>query len=103
MVLRPYQVHALQAIEEAALGKDNESGEPHGGYGWHTTGPGKTITSFKTALFISTKMDYHNVVFLVDRRDLDKHTSQSFKAYAKHEAVTVDDTSSTYELRREML
>ena len=103
MVLRPYQVHALQAIEGAALGKDNESGEPHGGYVWHTTGSGKTITSFKTALFLSTKMDFDKVVFLVDRRELDKHTSESFKAYAEYEAVTVDDTSSTYELRREML
>lgn len=103
MLLRPYQVHALQAIEGAALGKDNKDGKPHGGYVWHTTGSGKTITSFKTALFLSTKLDFDKVVFLVDRRELDKHTSESFKAYAEYEAVTVDDTNSTYELRRQML
>src|SRR5690625_3953828 len=103
MLLRPYQVHALQAIEGAALGKDNDTGEPHGGYIWHTTGSGKTITGFKTALFLSTKLDFAKVVFLVDRTELDNRTSENFKAYAEYEAVTVDDTNSTYELRRQLL
>src|SRR5690625_7118368 len=48
-------------------------------------------------------MDFDKVDFLDDRREHDKHTSERFKAYAEYEAVTVDDTSSTYELRREML
>src|SRR5690625_2293560 len=69
MLLRPYQVHALQAIEGAALGWDNEDKIPHGGFVWHTTGSGKTITSFKTALFLSTRAGFDKVVFLVDRKE----------------------------------
>lgn len=100
MLLRPYQVHALQAIEGAALGWGSEDRIPTGGYVWHTTGSGKTITSFKTALFLSTRGDFDKVIFLVDRRELDNRTSESFKAYAHYESVTVDDTSHTYELRK---
>src|SRR5699024_10218194 len=100
MLLRPYQVHALQAIEGAALGWGSEDRIPTGGYVWHTTGSGKTITSFKTALFLSTRGYFDKVIFLVDRRELDNRTSESFKAYAHYESVTVDDTSHTYELRK---
>ena len=91
MVLRPYQVYALQAVEAAAMGWGND-GIQQGGYVWHTTGSGKTITSFKTALFLSTRGNFDKVVFLVDRRELDQKTSENFKAYAAYEAVSVDDT-----------
>lgn len=101
MIMRPYQVYALQAVERAALGW-GEDGIRHGGYVWHTTGSGKTITSFKTALFLSTRGGFDKVVFLVDRRSLDAATSANFKAYAAYEAVTVDDTKHTYELRKQM-
>lgn len=97
MVMRPYQVYALQAIEGAALGKDN-FGSPHGGYIWHTTGSGKTITSFKTALVLSTRMSFDKVVFMVDRVELDQKSAENFKAYAAYEPVEVDSTSSTYDL-----
>src|SRR5699024_656119 len=100
MLLRPYQVHALQAIEGAALGWDNEDKIPHGGFVWHTTGSGKTITSFKTDLFLSTRAGFDKVVFLVDRKELDNRTSENFKAYAAYEPVTVDDTKHTYQLRK---
>ncbi|PAV27789.1 deoxyribonuclease HsdR [Virgibacillus profundi] len=100
MLLRSYQVHALQAVEGAALGWDNEDKVPHGGFVWHTTGSGKTITSFKTALFLSTRAGFDNVVFLVDRRELDSRTSDNFKSYAQYESVTVDDTAHTYQLRK---
>lgn len=103
MIMRPYQVYALQAVEGAALGYDNEDGIPHGGYVWHTTGSGKTITSFKTALFLSTRAGFDKVVFLVDRIELDKKTSENFKAYAKYETVSVDDTKHTYQLRKQLL
>lgn len=46
MLMRPYQVYALQAVEGAAFGWDNDEKVPHGGFVWHTTGSGKTITSF---------------------------------------------------------
>lgn len=102
MLLRPYQVHALQSIEGAAFGWDNEDKIPHGGFVWHTTGSGKTITSFKTALFLSTRAGFDKVVFLVDRKELDNRTSENFKAYAKYESVTVDDTAHTYQLRKQL-
>lgn len=100
MLMRSYQVHALQAVEAAAFGWDNEDRMPHGGFVWHTTGSGKTITSFKTALFLSTRAGFDKVVFLVDRRELDSRTSENFKAYAAYESVSVDDTKYTYELRK---
>lgn len=101
MLMRPYQVYALQAVEGAAFGWDND-GIPHGGFVWHTTGSGKTITSFKTALFLSTRAGFDKVVFLVDRRELDRATSDNFKAYAAYEPVTVDDTKHTYQLKEQL-
>lgn len=100
MLLRPYQVYALQSIERAALGWDNSDKVPHGGFVWHTTGSGKTITSFKTALFLSTRAGFDKVIFLVDRKELDSRTSDNFKAYAEYESVVVDDTKHTYQLRK---
>lgn len=102
MLMRPYQVYALQAVEGAATGWDNKGGEPHGGFIWHTTGSGKTITSFKTALFLSTRANFDKVVFLVDRRELDSNTSDSFKAYSTYDSVDVDDTNSTYQLKKQL-
>src|SRR5690606_30671123 len=95
--------YALQAVELAAFGLDNEDKIPHGGYVWHTTGSGKTITSFKTALFLSTRGGFDKVVFLVDRKELDKKTSDNFKAYASYEPVSVDDTKHTYQLKKQLL
>lgn len=102
MLMRPYQVHALQAVEGAAFGWDNDEKVPHGGFVWHTTGSGKTITSFKTALFLSTRAGFDKVVFLVDRRELDTKTSDAFKAYAEYEPVSVDDTKHTYHLKKQL-
>jgi len=102
MLMRPYQVYALQAVEGAAFGWDNEEGISHGGFVWHTTGSGKTITSFKTALFLSTRAGFDKVVFLVDRRELDSRTSDNFKAYAAYEPVAVDDTKHTYHLKKQL-
>ncbi|HHW93683.1 MAG TPA: type I restriction endonuclease subunit R [Clostridiaceae bacterium] len=102
MIMRPYQVYALQAIEGAAFGWNND-GVPHGGYVWHTTGSGKTVTSFKTALFLATRAGFDKVVFMVDRRELDAKTSENFKAYAAYEPVTVDDTKHTYQLAKSMM
>lgn len=102
MLMRPYQVYALQAIEGAAFGWDNDERIPRGGFVWHTTGSGKTITSFKTALFLSTRAGFDKVIFLVDRRELDSRTGENFKAYAAYEAVDVDDTSSTFQLKKKL-
>ena len=102
MLMRPYQVFALQAVEGAAFGWDNDEKAPHGGFVWHTTGSGKTVTSFKTALFLSTRAGFDKVVFLVDRRELDKKTRDDFKAYATYEPVTVDETKHTYNLKKHL-
>lgn len=102
MLMRPYQVYALQSVEGAAFGWDNDDKRPHGGFVWHTTGSGKTITSFKTALFLSTRVGFDKVVFLVDRRELDNRTSENFKAYAAYESVSVDDTKHTYQLKKNL-
>lgn len=102
MLMRPYQVYALQKIEGAVFGWDNKDKEPHGGYVWHTTGSGKTITSFKTALFLSTRAGFDNVIFLVDRKELDRNTAENFEAYAKYESVSVDDTRSTSQLKKHL-
>ena len=102
LLLRPYQVYALRAIEKAAMGYDNEERIPHGGFVWHTTGSGKTITSFKTALFLSTRAGFDKVVFLVDRKELDSNTSRKFKEYSKYEPVDVDDTPYTYNLMKRL-
>lgn len=102
MLMRPYQVYALQAIEGAAFGFDNKERIPHGGFVWHTTGSGKTITSFKTALFLATRAGFDKVVFLVDRRELDSKTSEDFKAYAKYEPVDVYATTHTFQLKRKL-
>lgn len=102
MLMRPYQVYALQAVEGAAFGWDNEARISHGGFVWHTTGSGKTITSFKTALFLATRAGFDKVVFLVDRRELDSRTSDNFKAYAAYEPVSVDDTKHTFQLKKKL-
>ncbi|MDR1017488.1 MAG: HsdR family type I site-specific deoxyribonuclease [Lachnospiraceae bacterium] len=101
-LMRPYQVFALQAVELAAFGLDNDVKVPHGGFIWHTTGSGKTITSFKTALFLSTRAGFDKVIFLVDRRELDSKTIRDFKAYAAYEPVTIDETKATYQLKKQL-
>lgn len=102
LLLRPYQVYALRAIEKAAMGYDTEERIPHGGFVWHTTGSGKTITSFKTALFLATRAGFDKVVFLVDRKELDSNTSKKFKEYSKFEPVDVDDTPYTHKLKKRL-
>ena len=102
LLMRPYQVYALQAVELATFGRDDGTAISHGGYVWHTTGSGKTITSFKTALFLSTRAGFDKIVFMVDRRELDKNTAQRFRNYAVYESVDVDATPSTAALSSSM-
>ena len=102
MLMRPYQVYALQSVELAVSGSDNKDKIPHGGFVWHTTGSGKTITSFKTALFLSTRAGFDKIIFMVDRRELDDNTSKRFKAYSVYETVDVDDTAYTFQLKNQM-
>lgn len=75
VILRPYQVYATKKILEKVKNKDG------GGYIFHTTGSGKTITSFKTCRLLSQDKDIDKVVFLVDRKDLDAQTKSSYKSF----------------------
>ena len=89
MVMRPYQVYAVENIVSRALDTNNN------GYVWHTTGSGKTITSFKTAQILSLEPSINQVFFLVDRKDLDKQTLDEFN---KFDPGCVDMTNQTDKL-----
>ena len=88
MVLRPYQYFATEAIiNQVKNGNDN-------GYIWHTTGSGKTLTSFKASQVIMELPEVHKVVFVVDRKDLDYQTMQEFNAFKKDSVDVTDNTAS---------
>ena len=89
MVMRPYQVYAVENIVDRAINTNNN------GYVWHTTGSGKTITSFKTSQILSLEPSINQVFFLVDRKDLDKQTLDEFN---KFDPGCVDMTNETFKL-----
>lgn len=86
LVMRPYQIYATEAVVNRALNTHLS------GYVWHTTGSGKTLTSFKAAQLIAKDARVKKVFFLVDRKDLDHQTTQEFNRF---EANSVDTTDST--------
>ena len=67
--------------------------ENFNGYIWHTTGSGKTLTSFKTAQILTGLSEVHKVVFVVDRKDLDYQTSKEFNGFAKGCVDSTDNTN----------
>lgn len=92
MVLRPYQYYATEKIVECV---QNPPAEKANGYIWHTTGSGKTLTSFKAAQIIKGVPGVSKVVFCVDRRDLDDQTIKEFNSFSKG---SVDGTDNTKKL-----
>jgi type I restriction enzyme, R subunit len=89
MIMRPYQVYATEAlIDRVKTSEEN-------GYIWHTTGSGKTLTSFKASQVIMDLPDVHKVVFVVDRKDLDYQTMKEFNSF---KPKSVDGTSNTKSL-----
>jgi type I restriction enzyme R subunit len=93
MILRPYQYYAAEAIiKQVTAGNEN-------GYIWHTTGSGKTLTSFKASQLIMDLPSVHKVVFVVDRKDLDYQTMQEFNHFKKD---SVDVTNNTASLVRQL-
>jgi type I restriction enzyme R subunit len=88
MVLRPYQYFATEAIIKQVLTNNNN------GYIWHTTGSGKTLTSFKASQIIMDLPQVHKVVFVVDRKDLDYQTMQEFNSFKKDSVDVTDNTAS---------
>ena len=90
MVMRPYQIYATEAIIDRVQNPPKDEGR--NGYIWHTTGSGKTLTSFKTAQLLTALPEVHKVVFVVDRKDLDYQTSKEFNTFSKG---CVDGTDKT--------
>lgn len=106
-VMRPYQVYATKAVLDAVDNHNFKYGDKRLGFVWHTTGSGKTITSFKTAWLISRHPKVDKVVFLVDRVALTNQTTDAYRAYdpiAGFEGKTgiVADTKNTSDLTRKL-
>ena len=96
ILLRPYQIHAIEAIREAS--KQGKSG-----YVWHTTGSGKTLTSYKSTR--NLLMDIPSIdkaIFLIDRKDLDTQTTMAFRAYANNDLIVVDETDNVNDLKKKL-
>lgn len=97
MVLRPYQYYAVEAIvDRVKLTQEqlNSSGKSKNGYIWHTTGSGKTLTSFKASQILTKLPKVHKVVFVVDRADLDYQTSREFNFFSNGSVDGTNDTSA---------
>lgn len=96
ILLRPYQIHAIEAIREASkAGKQ--------GYVWHTTGSGKTLTSYKaTRNLLMDIPAIDKAIFLIDRKDLDTQTTMAFQAYANNDLVDVDKTENVNDLKNKL-
>lgn len=77
MIMRPYQIYAVEALTKRALETNNN------GYIWHTTGSGKTLTSFKASQLLSKEESIKKVFFLIDRKDLDTQTVEEFNKFEK--------------------
>lgn len=93
MVLRPYQYYATEAIVERVKNTKKN------GYIWHTTGSGKTLTSFKAAQILTNLEVVHKVVFVVDRKDLDYQTIKEFNSFSEG---SIDGTNNTNELVKQL-
>jgi len=89
MVLRPYQYYAVKTIEKRVIESDKS------GYIWHTTGSGKTLTSYKTSQILAQIPEIKKVLFVVDRKDLDIQTTKEFNSFSDG---SVDGTDKTRNL-----
>jgi type I restriction enzyme R subunit len=96
ILLRPYQIHAIEAIREASrTGKS--------GFVWHTTGSGKTLTSYKATRNLLMDIPAINkAIFLIDRKDLDTQTTMAFQAYANNDLIDVDETENVIDLKKKL-
>jgi type I restriction enzyme R subunit len=94
LVMRPYQIYAVEAIVNCI---DENRGN---GYIWHTTGSGKTLTSFKTSTLLKGNPNIEKCLFVVDRKDLDRQTRQEFN---KFQDGSVEENTNTESLVRRLL
>lgn len=94
LMMRPYQIYAVKAIVDCI--HDNSGN----GYIWHTTGSGKTLTSFKASTLLKDNPDIEKVLFVVDRKDLDRQTREEFN---KFQAGCVEQNTNTAALVKRLL
>lgn len=105
VVMRPYQYYAVEALQDKVQtginirdnGKNNLNG-----YIWHTTGSGKTLTSFKASQLIQSVEGVAKILFVVDRVDLDYQTINTFRSYAEGNAEAVDGSKNTKALLKRL-
>lgn len=96
ILLRPYQIHAITKVREAS--RKNNSG-----FVWHTTGSGKTLTSYTVTKNLLDIPSIDKTIFLIDRKDLDKQTSDDFRSYAYNDDIDIDKTENTRDLEKKLL
>lgn len=94
MMMRPYQIYAVKAIVECI---EQNCGN---GYIWHTTGSGKTLTSFKASTLLKSNENIHKCLFVVDRKDLDRQTREEFNRFQEN---CVEENTNTATLVRRLL
>jgi type I restriction enzyme R subunit len=94
LMMRPYQIYAVKAIVDTI---DQNCGN---GYIWHTTGSGKTLTSFKASTLLKTNESIHKCLFVVDRKDLDRQTREEFNRFQEN---CVEENTNTAALVRRLL
>lgn len=87
IIMRPYQVYGVEKMVDAAFNTANN------GFIWHTTGSGKTLTSFKVSQLLAEQGKFKKVFFLVDRRDLNKQTAEEFNHFKKDSVATNSNTN----------
>ncbi len=96
-VMRSYQYYAANKISDKVMKNNWKEGNQHGGYVWHTTGSGKTMTSFKSAQLIANSNDADKVIFLMDRIELGTQSLKEYRAFADN-ADDVQETEDTVTL-----
>ena len=94
LMMRPYQIYAVKAIVDCI---DQNCGN---GYIWHTTGSGKTLTSFKASTLLKSNENIHKCLFVVDRKDLDRQTREEFNRFQEG---CVEENTNTAALVRRLL
>lgn len=95
ILLRPYQIHAIERVREATKRQVS-------GYVWHTTGSGKTLTAYKVARNLLQIPSIDKTIFIVDRIDLDQQTTSSFMAYAENDTIDIDETEHVRDLIKKL-
>ena len=102
ILLRPYQIHAIEAVKDAihaieAVKDASKNPDPNmrSGFVWHTTGSGKTITSFNVTRNLLDIPSIDKSIFLIDRKDLDQQTTLSFQSYAESTGDSITETDNT--------